>query len=363
MKEILGQDGFSLNLEKPLSGGRSAEVEQWAPAGDLPAAGVIRGNVMFSDLLGGGTVAVTCLNPEMTDLDLAREAEGRDVIGISPRAFENCRNLRRILLPETLEEIGEMAFAGCRSLTEVTIPGSVRKIGTLAFARCGLQRVTLLPGVEILGPSCFSRNQGLQRVDIPDSVQSFGGGVFFLCGRSLVICCSEKSTAAAYARANALTFNSHAWELESTLCYEEGEDGLIFTGLRDRSAIRVEIPAEISGVPVTQIRENACRGETGLIQVTLGKNIRRIGAGAFSACSGLSLVIFDGCEQVGERAFAGCVQLRQALLPGGTELVERQAFFGCCRLMYVRLGAGTRVAAGAFDGCAPDLRVLGGIRV
>ena len=49
-------------------------------------------------------------------------------------SFVGCTNLESVILPNTLESIGEYAFAGCSNLKSVTIPASVKEIGAGAFS-------------------------------------------------------------------------------------------------------------------------------------------------------------------------------------------------------------------------------------
>ena len=49
--------------------------------------------------------------------------EGVDEIGI--RAFEGCRNLKKVIFPETLCRINAYAFAGCTLLDQILIPEGV----------------------------------------------------------------------------------------------------------------------------------------------------------------------------------------------------------------------------------------------
>ncbi len=52
---------------------------------------------------------------------------------IGDHAFEGCKNLKEVCLPESVVEIGESAFAGCENLEEINIPNSVREISYYAF--------------------------------------------------------------------------------------------------------------------------------------------------------------------------------------------------------------------------------------
>lgn len=55
---------------------------------------------------------------------------------ILPKAFRGCVNLKEIVLPPKLVNIGEEAFSGCSSLGEVFLPDTVRYIGFNAFKDC-----------------------------------------------------------------------------------------------------------------------------------------------------------------------------------------------------------------------------------
>ena len=98
------------------------------------------------------------------------------------------------------------------------------------------------------------------------------------------------------------------------------------------------------------------------MQLSIGSNVREIGENAFFGCRALSSVSFErGLERIEGGAFAGCENLTQVTLPWGTSAIGRMAFFGCSRLSFVKMPATTRVFDLAFDGCAPGLRVFGGV--
>ena len=318
----------------------------------------------FSDNGDGTLTAVRCIDPQADDLDIQFEAGACPVTAIAPRAFEGCTALRRVVLPLSLRQIGEMAFSGCIHLTQLAIPGGVQRVGTLAFAKCaGLRRVRIEPGVQALGPSCFSKCTGLERVDVPASLASFGGGVFFGCGRQLCLYGAQDSPAQRYAQLNGVRFDSESWREDDMLVLEEQEDGsLIVTGARQKTPERIEIPAELCGRRIVGVTAKAFFACGTLSHLTIGANVREIGESAFFGCRSLTSVSFErGLERVGDSAFAGCESLTQVTLPWGTASVGRMAFFGCTRLAFVKMPATTRVSDFAFDGCAPNLRVFGGV--
>lgn len=318
----------------------------------------------FADNGDGTLTAVRCIDPAADDLDIQFEAGACPVTAIAPRAFEGCTSLRRVVIPPTVRQIGEMAFSGCAHLARVVIPGSVARVGTLAFAKCTeLAHVRIEPGVQALGPSCFSKCSSLARVDVPASLTSFGGGVFFGCGRQVCLYGAEDTPAQQYARINGLKFDSQSWKEDEELILEELENGdLVVVGPRKEAPERIEIPGELCGRKIVAIAPKAFFTCHSLMQLSVGANVREIGENAFFGCHSLASVAFErGLERVEGGAFAGCENLSQVTLPWGTSCVGRMAFFGCARLAFVKMPATTRVADLAFDGCAPNLRVFGGV--
>ena len=58
-----------------------------------------------------------------------------------------------------------------------------------------------------------------------------------------------------------------------------------------------------------------------------GKNIRRIGAGAFFGCPFIEeIIIEDGIEEIGKKAFANCKNLRFATIPESVDVIEDDIF-------------------------------------
>lgn len=55
---------------------------------------------------------------------------------ISAETFADCTGLTRIVIPDSVTEIGDFAFSGCTNLASIKIPNSVKKIGFSAFAGC-----------------------------------------------------------------------------------------------------------------------------------------------------------------------------------------------------------------------------------
>jgi hypothetical protein len=87
--------------------------------------------------------------------------------------------LMDVILNDELEKIGEGAFNQCRSLQRIVIPNAVKRIKDFAFAECGLTTVILCEGLEEIGSWTFYYCEFLQSVVIPNSVKAIKENAFY----------------------------------------------------------------------------------------------------------------------------------------------------------------------------------------
>ncbi len=104
------------------------------------------------------------------------------VTEIGYRAFYECRNLKEIIIPDSVTEIGEYAFYSCNGLRTIQIPNSIKRLNAQCFSWCeNLSEVDILEGVTEIGYAAFSDCPNLKKIDIPDSVKYIDYGNFFHC--------------------------------------------------------------------------------------------------------------------------------------------------------------------------------------
>ena len=58
------------------------------------------------------------------------------VIEIGDDAFDSCKDLSEISIPNSITDIGERAFYSCNKLSFTTLPSELEKIGVYAFGYC-----------------------------------------------------------------------------------------------------------------------------------------------------------------------------------------------------------------------------------
>ena len=212
--------------------------------------------------------------------------------------IKNNEYLKGIILPSSLEIIGDRAFRNCSGLTSVTIGDSVTSIGDYAFDDCsGLTSVTIPDSVTSIGDYAFSDCSSLTSVTIGDSVTSIGDFVFDGCS----------------------------------------------------SLTSVTIPDS-----VTFIGNSAFDDCSSLTSVTIGDSVTSIGNYAFDDCSSLtSVTIGDSVTSIGRAAFDDCSALTGVIIPGSVTSIGDEAFFGCSSLTSVAIPSSViSIGAAVFGNCS-----------
>lgn len=82
-------------------------------------------------------------------VEVPGEVDGKPVVEIAKKAFLSRKNIRELILPETIKRIGDWTFAYCGKLERIVLPGTVEEIGKAVFANCGaLQRIDCVETVD-----------------------------------------------------------------------------------------------------------------------------------------------------------------------------------------------------------------------
>ena len=111
-------------------------------------------------------------------IEVPAEMDGVPVRALGTSSFSGCTNLHAIVLPDSLEEIGEYAFGWLNHLTWTEIPAAVRILGPKAFQYYKGYYLDLPEGLTEIPASCFSASR-LQSVTLPSSVRTIGERAFY----------------------------------------------------------------------------------------------------------------------------------------------------------------------------------------
>lgn len=128
-------------------------------------------------------------------LEIPEQApDGKRVVAIGDRAFAGLSSLRRVDLPNTLENIGVRAFAFCENLMEVRFgtrsghSSALSYIGDRAFMGCECLTVLALGELQgnlICGKKVFAHCTRLRAAVLPAGMTEISEGTFEGC-RSLM---------------------------------------------------------------------------------------------------------------------------------------------------------------------------------
>ena len=104
------------------------------------------------------------------------------VTEIGESAFDGCLELGSIEIPNNVTSIGQYAFQDCSSLKNIEIPNGVTTIGDKVFYSCNSLRIIRIKGnVTAIGNSVFENCYSLMSIEIPNSVETIGESAFNSC--------------------------------------------------------------------------------------------------------------------------------------------------------------------------------------
>ena len=318
------------------------------------------------------------------------------VVSIGDSAFQHCKGLKKVTIPGSVKRIGDSAFAychisseesesgieiglekvviqdgveaigifafnGCKKLNDVTLPDSVTSIGDNAFQYTGLYNddsewealyigkhlikadnwalnkngtsdFVVDPETKTIADNAFSGCECLKSITIPDSVLSIGNQAFSSCtgltsitipkgvtsiGDYVFQGCYDLAEIKVAAENNAYcSENGVLYDREKTeiICFPKEKQDTVF-----------EIPDSVTSIATGAFSK--CRN---LTSVTIPDGVSGIGDYAFYECSGLERIIIpDGVPSIGVKAFYGCSSLESVTIPNSVISIGEQAFAEC----------------------------------
>ena len=121
-------------------------------------------------------------NADIKVADIPTEINGEKVVGISDYAFDNYKNLEEVIVPGTVEKIGEFAFFLNSKLKKVTLNEGVKEIGNDCFSQdTALVEVSLPSTLKTISVCAFIYCPNLERITIPNGVERIENGAFAKC--------------------------------------------------------------------------------------------------------------------------------------------------------------------------------------
>ena len=307
--------------------------------------------------------------------------------------FENCSNLKSVVINTDLEYIGSSAFVNCSALTNLEFNAEIGYINNASFGSCSsLKTLVLTDGVKQLVGGCFDGCSSLEIVIIGNSIKvipqsAFDGcdslkevvmpagltkidhfafsskvldSIYYMGDADMwddisigVVSSVEKATKYYYRETKPLMPDNYwryvdgkpvAWppipegEGSKGLIYQINDDLLTYTvvSFRDCPDEHIVIPSTYNDMPVVAIEttEMGCSAKS----ITIPDSITTLSNVAFRGSVHLETVrLPSGITSIPAFMFADCTALIEIVIPEGVVEICDDAFVNCTSLVSVSL--------------------------
>ena len=256
-----------------------------------------------------GTYAVESGSAKYEEqIEIPATYKGKAVTEI--RSFVMCSNLKEIVIPEGIKEIGEQAFFRCTSLPKIVLPNSIISIGDYAFEACkNLVSVTIGCGLEECGTHPFEDSERIIEVINHSNVTIERGAVDHHTGDSKVSRIGDYVFYENDGVAYLVAYLGNDADIVLPENYN-GKNYEIYGGVFSKEDFQNDNLRNVV-IPdgVTRIHYHAfCR--SALRSVSIGNSVKTIDSDAFVSCVKLtSVTLGSGVETIGDDCFYGCISL------------------------------------------------------
>ena len=190
-------------------------------------------------------------------------------------------------IPDSVIYIDSCAFDGCKALTSVTIPDSVTTIGDAAFGGAGLTSVNIPDCVTSLGERAFEDCQSLKTVTIGKGVRRLYFQINFD---------QDVDTGGVMATFYACNGLNGIYVDEDNPKYSSDENGVLYDKEKETVYVVPNVKGGVYDMPssVRKIHKKAFKYCPNLKTLIIGKGVESIPRYAFSQCKNLTAIYFRG---------------------------------------------------------------------
>lgn len=251
------------------------------------------------------------------------KAEEKEILGfvIKDNVLEEYYGSDEVVtIPEGVTRIEEDVFAD-KEITKVIIPNSVKEIGEAAFRKCFfLSEVIFGTSLTKIESSAFDKCIALEKLSVPPSVVEIG--------------------------ANA--FRDNPWYIK--LCKSEPLviiNGVLLYGGNSQGEV-------ILPDTVREIGRSAFVKNKKLTGITIPDSVTRINLAAFSDCVNLEYAeLGKSIMLIEDGAFGNCSKLKKIVIPKSVKRIGYEVFYNCKSLKSVTvLNPIIELKGGVFEGTA-----------
>ncbi|MBQ6848909.1 MAG: leucine-rich repeat domain-containing protein, partial [Clostridia bacterium] len=139
------------------------------------------GDVVIPDEIDGYPVIAVGNHTFWNNQDVTSVTIPDSVTRIGNSAFAKCEELTSVVIGDGVTTIGYRAFAETDNLTDVVVGDGVKRIEARAFYASGITSMVLPDTVEYIGEYAFAECKALASINIPASLETINDKTFYKC--------------------------------------------------------------------------------------------------------------------------------------------------------------------------------------
>ena len=264
--------------------------------------------------------------------------------------------VKKLVISDGVTQIPDYAFEGTTGYTAVVIPKTVTSIGKRAFAaNTTLTEVTVSEGLETINEEAFMSCTALKKLSIPSTVYYIGPKAFSDCTQLAIAKLEIGNLKIGNSAFNGATISEVTLNSDNYVPERSSSWGSVYTPWNGAFIKKLTITDEVTKLPAF-----AFEYAGGVTEVVIPATITEVGERAFAGCPDLKTVTFsEGVEVIGREAFRDCAALRTVTLPESLTEIKENAFYNCT---YLSMGcmdiSALKIGAKAFSGATLQELVL-----
>ena len=318
-----------------------------------------------------GTIEITGYSGNNSELKIIDNINGNPVTRLADNAFKNCKNLTKVVVPDSVVNMGDYVFYGCVNLDEINIPDDMNYIGKYSFDNTkilnnqsetlkyignwvidckNVEEVSIKNGTRGIAGRAFEYCTKLKNIIIPEGVVRISVDAFYYCSNLTSITLPDSLKYISWYAFGWCT-NLESITIPSGVTWV-GDDAFAYC----RKLKSISIPQGVS-----QISHWIFYDCTNLESITIYDGIEFIGIYAFYDCAKLKEIeIPSSVKSIQKYAFAYCKSLQNVVLPRSVTSLGEKAFLNCSLLETITIpDSVTEISSSAFDGCSSKLTIKG----
>lgn len=244
-------------------------------------------------------------------------------------------SIKSVVLPKSLEKIGDGAFYNLKGLADISIPENVTSIGNEAFYNTGLTSIDLPANLKTIGRYAFSGTK-LKKVVLPSQVETIGSSAFSIESLESVHIPKSLKSVTGYSRSDSNIYGTYWHDVKwgqgynaiflgdknlKTVTFEDGISEIISELFRGTGIKKIDLPSSVTKIG------SAAFAHSDLITINLPSSLSEIQDFAFANTKLKEITIPDSVEKIGYGAFDSVETLDKVTLPANLKEISSKTFY------------------------------------